>query len=106
MKYILLILSALLFLNCRKQETLPFTSKNERFLQVYAELQKLRKNIPPQYPTFLDSARTILQKYNFTKEEYERILSYLNEKPERWEAFYQEVLERLKKEETPLSQNP
>lgn len=92
-----LIFFLLLCLNCRKETDLKIPPSQERFLKVYVELQKLRENYPVHLTLPLDSSRVIIQKYGFTREEYDSCLAYFHEKPERWEAFYQEVLDRLKK---------
>lgn len=67
-------------------------------IQVYVELAKLQERLPLQDSAFLDSSRTILEKYNLTEEEYNDALSYFNEEPERWQTFYEKVLEHLEEE--------
>ena len=99
----LCFLTTFLFvLDCGKGKHVP--SPQEKFVQVYVELVKLRERLPSTNPVFVDSSRTILKKYGLTKQEYDQNLAYFNEEPERWEAFYQEVLKRLEhKENVPSS---
>ncbi len=75
-----------------------FLNNQEKLIQVYVELSKLQEKHPIHDFTYLDSSRIILEKYNFTEEEYNNSLSYLNEKPERWLTFYQKVLDQLEEE--------
>jgi len=96
-KYIFLGLLFLLFINCAKKENFSLPPHEKRFAKVYTELLKLKEQFPSDSTAFIDSSRTVLQKYGFTHEEYKQSLAYFNEKPERWEAFYQEVLRQLKK---------
>lgn len=108
MKIFFFLLFILMLSNCKKETSIPLSPQHERFVQVYAELLKLKERLPPQHPGLFDSSQIILTKYRFTKEEYDRSVAYFNENPERWEAFYQEVLEQLTTEKTPLtsSKNP
>lgn len=92
-----LIFFLLLCLNCRKKTDLKIPASQERLLKVYVELQKLREDYPVRLTLPVDSSRVIIQKYGFTREEYDSCLAYFNEKPERWEAFYREALDQLKK---------
>lgn len=92
-----LIFFLLLCSNCRKKTDLKIPTSQERFLKVYVELQKLREDYPVRLTLPKDSSRVIIQKYGFTREEYDSCFAYFNEKPERWEAFYREALDQLKK---------
>ena len=97
-KCLILSLCLLDFIYCNKNTDSTSLKNQEQFVQVYVELVKLQDRISVQYPSFLDSSRAILGKYHFTEEEYNRSLSYLNEKPERWQTFYEKVLEQLQEE--------
>lgn len=107
-KYFLPIIIVSLLTGCRQKNEPRLPSHQDRFVQVYVELLKLRESLPLKHPALLDSSRVILEKHHFTKEEYDHSLAYFNEKPERWEAFYREVLKRLKEENpsSPSSQEP
>jgi len=93
---------------CRRDSRSHLPAEQETFVNVYIGLLKLRESFPENHPDLLDSTRKILQGYHFTKDKYEQCLAYFNEEPERWEAFYQEVLERLKEDDpsTPPHPNP
>ena len=80
---------------CHRDKKPELTSREKRLVQIYVQLLKLREDYPLSHPTYLDSSLSILQKHHFTKGEYDSLLSFLNEKPQRWEAFYQEVLEKM-----------
>lgn len=97
-KCLVLFLCLLGFVSCNKNTDSTSLKNQEQFVQVYVELLKLQDSISVQQPSFLDSSRAILQKYHFTEEEYNRSLSYFDEKPERWQLFYQKVLEQLQEE--------
>jgi hypothetical protein len=97
-KYAILIFCILYFLSCSSEHRSQIPAKHQRFVHVYIELLKLKeKGISPQ-KACLDSSLAILRKYQYTQEEYDRTLAYFNQKPERWEAFYKEVLEQLKRD--------
>jgi hypothetical protein len=98
MKIFVLLLFFFVLINCKKETSTALSPQHERFVQVYVELLKLKERLPPQHPSLFDSSQVILTKYRFTKEEYDRSVAYFNDTPERWEAFYQEVLEQLKTE--------
>ena len=95
-----LIAASLIFLfHCRKDSKPDFPTEQETFVNVYIDLLQLRESFPEDHPDLLDSTRKILQEHHFTKEKYEQSLAFFNEEPERWEAFYQEVLKRLKEDD-------
>ena len=91
----------ILIVRCQKTEEQSASENRERFIRVYVELQKLKQHHTPAHSVLLDSSRAIIEKYGFTREEYEQVFAYFNEKPERWEAFYNEVLERLERDNSP-----
>jgi hypothetical protein len=103
MKTIRLIIIILIFIlssNCSKNRNIHLSKKQQKFVHVYSELLQLQNIFHNQNPAYLDSSRKILEKYKFTKNEYERSLAYFNKNPERWELFYQTILNRLKENET------
>jgi hypothetical protein len=93
---IIFILLCLPLWSCRKNIDDPVPLRKERIAQIYIKLHQLSKKYPPPHPLYSDSSSTILNQYNFTKKEYDRYISYFNEKPERWANFYEEVLRQLK----------
>jgi hypothetical protein len=90
---------------CRREKESSLPDHHQRFVEVYVELQKFKQRHSDLDPIPLDSSRAIVQKYGFTKQEFENSLAYFNENPERWEMFYKQVTERLKNSKTP-SPNP
>lgn len=90
---------------CRREKESSLPGHQQRFVEVYVELQKFKRRHSDLDPIPLDSSRAIVQKYGFTKQEFENSLTYFNENPERWEMFYKKVTERLKNSKTP-SPNP
>lgn len=97
-KYLFLFLSILNLTTCNRNGDSTSLNNQEKLIQVYITLTKLQERLPVQDPAFLDSSRAILEHYHFTEEEYNQSLSYFNEKPERWQTFYQEVLKQLEDE--------
>jgi len=91
----------MLMIRCQKTEERTASENRERFIRVYVELQHLKKHHTATDSVLLDSSRAIIDKYGFTREEYEHILAYFNEKPERWEAFYNDVLQQLERDSAP-----
>ncbi len=96
----------ILFSYCRHKTDLNIPSTQEEFIKVYVELQRLKERHPDQRILPLDSSRAIIHKYGFTREAYDSSYAYFNEKPERWEAFYKEVLDRLGEDENSQSSEP
>ena len=96
--WITTLLCIILFLECVKYDSLSRNEKHEQFIIVYSKLLVLKEQIPDTQ-AYIDSSHALLQQYNFTQGDYEKILAYYNEKPERWEAFYNVVLEKLKMQE-------
>ncbi len=97
-KYLILFVLALNLTACHQNKNATSLNNQEKLIQVYVELAKLQERLPLQDSAFLDSSRTILEKYNLTEEEYNDALSYFNEEPERWQTFYEKVLEHLEEE--------
>jgi hypothetical protein len=96
LKYIFVAFIIIFFSSCQRRTNPPLSQEQKRFVQVYVQLLQVRERLTPQHPALIDSCKAILEKYHFTKEEYDKHLTYFNEKPERWEAFFKEALEQLK----------
>ncbi len=93
----IIILSILLFLfACAKEKSKVDPVNKQKFIKVYTELIKLSEHFPPPSPEYLDSANKIFKKYNFTKKDFQTYLSYYNQKPSRWEDFFQSTYDTLK----------
>ena len=97
----MLLTILMLMIRCQKTEERSVSENRERFIRVYVELQHLKKYYTATDSVLLDSSRAIIDKHGFTREEYEQTLAYFNEKPERWEAFYNDVLQRLERDSAP-----
>jgi hypothetical protein len=95
-KKIIILSILLLFCVCSKEKNKVDPVNKQKFIKVYTELIKLSEHLPPQTPEYLDSATKIFNKYNFTKKEFQTHLSYYNQKPSRWEDFFQTVYDTLK----------
>ena len=89
------IIGSLWFTNCERKHSASLTEKEKQFARVYAAMVQLQRKYPKNTKAYIDSSQTILQKYNIDIKTYHQITQELNEKPERWEAFYKEVLEML-----------
>jgi hypothetical protein len=100
--YIVFTLILLLWqTGCRREKQTSLPVHQQRFVEVYVELQKFKQRHSDLDTIPLDSSRVIIQKYGFTKQEFENSLAYFNDNPERWETFYKQVTERLKNRSTP-----
>jgi len=87
----------LLFLFACSKEKNNIDSKNQqKFINVYTELIKLSERVPLHTPEYSDSAKKIFTKYNFTKKDFNSCVSYYNQKPKRWETFFQAAYDTLK----------
>lgn len=66
--------------------------------KLYAELVLLKEKSSIQSDsTFADSSMALLKKYRFSPEECKKTIQYLNQHPEKWVLFYQEVSSYLEK---------
>lgn len=60
--------------------------------KLYAELFVMKERMAIRSDsTFADSSLRLLQKYQFTSDEYKRTIQYLNQNPEKWILFYRAV---------------
>ena len=71
------------------------------YIQLIQEpgLQNYSSDVAP------DSVLAVLDRIHLTQNEYHQMMSYLNEKPERWYVFLQEVLKEIesdKKKSVPV----
>ena len=101
MKVIVFILCILVIAGCTQKDSTKFPDTVTRFVQVYVELVMLEDRLTTQHSAWLDSSKIILRKLHFTKQDYDFSVVFLNEKPERWEIFYQEVQKQLRDNNTP-----
>jgi hypothetical protein len=83
---------------CRSNQPRPL---DNRVIDLYVELSKLQSTIPANTPAYQDSAGKIIALSGLTENAYRETIAYFCEEPERWEAFYKEVLNRLKENESP-----
>ena len=80
------------------------TEDQVRIADIYVQIIRLEEHFPAGSPAFQDSVRKIIALSGLTEKTYRETITYFCEKPERWEAFYKEVLNRLNIDETqPLS---
>jgi hypothetical protein len=93
----IIIFITLALTRCERKNRIIIPEQHERFVEVYVALQKLGERHLPPAAVPIDSSRAIIREYGFSREEYDQAYAYFNEKPERWQAFYKEVLERIKK---------
>jgi len=90
----------LLFAGCSPKKESSIPKKYQQLVEIYTELYLLKNLTTINDSTYADSAQIILDQFGFTQNEYEKALSYFNDKPERWELFYQKVLDNLKTKTT------
>jgi hypothetical protein len=93
------LITASLFSACQKKQ-MAFTPAQERIADLYVQLSRLQETIPAHSPAYKDSAGKIIALSGLTEKEYRETITYFCEEPERWEAFYKEVLKRLNVGET------
>lgn len=82
-------------LSCMKNGPAPLSREEKRLAVAYAELSKLKNRMTENLSAYPDSAATVLNKLQFSKEDYDRIRAALDKNPERWELFYRYVLNLL-----------
>ena len=90
----------LIFINifipaCNQKRNISLTKDQKQFIHVYVELLQLQNKLSDHPYACIDSSQAILQKYKINLEAYNRLMQELNEEPERWEAFYKEVLDMI-----------
>jgi len=84
MKKFILILVILIF-SCEKKESLP--SSYHSFVQLTFELNELRNEISVD-SVYIDTAKVLLSRFGYNKEQYDRTMAYLKKNPQKWEAFF------------------
>jgi hypothetical protein len=88
---VLMIAAALALLaSCGEGRKERLSRGDRRLARVVAELTLLRERVPSE-PAYSDSARALLIRRKITPDGFARRFERLNEKPERWAAFYSEV---------------
>lgn len=94
-KQIVLFLIIVFCLACGRKNRLHLNEKQDKFITVYSELLVLKEKHTQQDSLYINSSQTILKNHQFTKNEFDQILSYYQTNPERWETFYKEVLKKM-----------
>ena len=92
-------------LSCTQKIESSVPKKHTRLVDIYVELYILQNQSILSDSMYADSAEIILNRFGFTQDEYQKALTYFNDKPERWELFYKEVLDKLQ-EKIPPKENP
>ena len=92
---VLMIAAVLALLqSCGGGRTERLSRGDRRLAAVIAELTLLRERVPSE-PAYSDSARALLIRRKITPDGFARRYKRLDEKPERWAAFYSEVAASL-----------
>jgi hypothetical protein len=92
-RFTFLILTGLVFLACESEKTGKM--HHPAMVGATVDLLYLYSRHPQNTTLAEDSIQIILDNYNLTQKKYNRIIQDLNSKPERWEAFLQEVLDQI-----------
>lgn len=95
----LLLILSLLGLSCQNEKKSTLNGAPKKLVPIYVDLLEIQQNHPPSDPAYLDSCRVVFSRYNVSQSDYDQILKELNQKPERWELFYQEVLHEIDRRE-------
>ncbi len=94
--FLLIFISALLNLSCDENPPIP----EKKFIEVYVDLLISQDTTTASYnPDSLKSF--VLTKHNIPEKEYDSMIDYYNQRPEKWIAFFDSVttfVERLKLE--------
>ena len=94
MKYrFIFYIIAIALIACTPRKTIKY--HNPLFVQATIDLLYLQARHPQKTILVEDSINIILDNYNLTQKKYNLIIQDLNSKPERWEAFLQEVLDQI-----------
>jgi hypothetical protein len=83
------------FLSCSGNPPQKLRPEEKRLAAAYAELYALKERLSVSESVFQDSARAVLKRLDFSKDDYDRALTSLNKVPERWMVFYREVQVQL-----------
>jgi hypothetical protein len=86
--------AAAVLLSCGGGKTDRLTRGDRKLARVVAELTLLRGRVPSE-AAYSDSALALLRKRKITPDGFSKRVSRMNEKPERWAAFYLEVRSAL-----------
>ncbi|HSD63693.1 MAG TPA: DUF4296 domain-containing protein [Ignavibacteriaceae bacterium] len=84
------VLSSLNLVSCSDKNI-----DHEKFVDTYIDLRISEDTLKPGSGNIQDLKKEILKKHGLTEEQYEKTFNYLNENPERWNNFYDEIIARV-----------
>lgn len=102
---ILLPLLALTILVCGRRDAAD-PALYVKFKKAYIELIQMSALQNSNPDAYADSTRVVLDRIQLTQNDYNRMITYLNEKPERWHDFLQDVLKEIKTDQQLLDLKP
>lgn len=87
------------FISCQSTESVrPSRSQREHFVRAYVAILILQHNYFNQTAVIQDSTEKILEMHQLTQNDIEKIITYYDEKPRRWNRFFSKALELLESE--------
>ena len=96
MRKTVFILCVCCFITCRPSKSeKPLKLQREHFLKAYVEILLLQQNCANQTAVIQDSTKKILETHQLTQQHIEKIITYYDEKPKRWNRFFNKALELL-----------
>jgi hypothetical protein len=100
------LLTLIGLLSCQSSNPTGLNRDQQRLVLVYVDLLYIQQNVSPAHPAYGDSCRTVMKKYGISESLYSDIVQSLNRQPEKWEAFYQAVLNEMDtRNQQPIRQN-
>ncbi len=109
MRKLAFILCVCCFITCRSSKLdKPSKSQREHYLKAYVEILLLQKNFANQTAVIQDSTEKILETHQLTQLNIDKIVAYYDEKPKRWNRFFNKALELLETDyhSVPSQQDP
>ncbi|QQS37584.1 MAG: DUF4296 domain-containing protein [Ignavibacteriales bacterium] len=88
--FFLIIISTLI--GCDKKQPIP----EEKFLEVYSDLTIAQDTSATKNKHQRDSVQQmVFSRYNITVDDYEKTTEYYSANPEKWETFFNRVIDSL-----------
>ncbi len=88
--YFLIMISMLI--GCDKKQPIP----EEKFIEVYSDLVIAQDTSTTQNKLQRDSIQQmVFSRYNVSHDEYEKTTEFYSSNPEKWETFFNKVIDSL-----------
>ncbi len=89
--YLIIITIFFLFLACEEKSPIS----EDKFIQIYAHLISVPDSVSVDSLKFSEYKKRIFSDFNCSEEDYELTVKYYNQKPEKWDEFFKNVIKYI-----------